>query len=75
MTSAASTPSAAARAQLHAPIEDRPAVHHAHELITEAIERHDGPGADQLMREHMRYYQLYCEARYPARMDDVIDWS
>jgi GntR family transcriptional regulator, transcriptional repressor for pyruvate dehydrogenase complex len=57
------------------PLEDRPAVHHAHELITEAIERHDGPGAEQLMREHMRYYQLYCEARYPARMDDIIDWS
>jgi DNA-binding FadR family transcriptional regulator len=55
--------------------EDRPAVFAQHEAITRAIERHDGKRAERLMREHMQHYQAYCEARYPARMEDVVDWS
>jgi GntR family transcriptional regulator, transcriptional repressor for pyruvate dehydrogenase complex len=55
--------------------EDRPEVHKAHEAITRAIEKHDSRRAERLMREHMQHYQEYCEARYPARMDDVVDWS
>lgn len=57
------------------PPEDRPLVHKQHRDITRAIERHDGRKAEMLMREHMQHYQDYCEQRYPARMDDVVDWS
>jgi GntR family transcriptional repressor for pyruvate dehydrogenase complex len=46
-----------------------------HEAITRAIEKHDARRAERLMREHMEHYKEYCEARYPARMDDVVDWS
>lgn len=55
--------------------EDRPEVHKQHEAITRAIEKHDARRAERLMRDHMQHYQDYCEARYPARMDDVVDWS
>ena len=55
--------------------EDRPLVHEHHGEITRAIERHDGPAAERAMREHMQHYRRHCEARYPARMDDVVDWS
>ncbi|WP_148573852.1 FadR/GntR family transcriptional regulator [Nocardioides caldifontis] len=55
--------------------EERPSVHAAHQEITRAIEKHDGRRAEELMREHLQHYQDYCERRYPARMDDVVDWS
>jgi GntR family transcriptional repressor for pyruvate dehydrogenase complex len=55
--------------------EDRPTVFAQHEGITRAIARHEGKRAERLMREHMQHYQRYCESRYPARMDDVVDWS
>lgn len=55
--------------------EDRPLVYQQHEQITRAIEKHNGKRAERLMREHMQHYREYCEARYPARMDDVVDWS
>jgi len=55
--------------------EDRPLVFEQHELITKAIEKHDPKRAERLMREHMQHYVEYCEARYPARMDDVVDWN
>lgn len=55
--------------------EDRPEVHRQHEAITRAIENHDARRAERLMREHMRHYQDYCESLYPARMDDIVDWS
>ncbi|HEY2298707.1 MAG TPA: FCD domain-containing protein [Jatrophihabitans sp.] len=55
--------------------EDRPLVFRQHEAITRAIEKHDARRAERLMREHMEHYKEYCEARYPARMDDVVDWS
>ena len=55
--------------------EDRPTVHQQHEAITKAIEKHDGRRAEKLMRQHLQHYQDYCEMRYPARMDDVVDWS
>lgn len=54
---------------------DRDEVHSQHEGITRAIEKHDAKRAERLMREHMHHYQQYCETRYPARMDDVVDWS
>lgn len=55
--------------------EERPAVHEEHRGITQAIEQHDGRKAEELMRAHLQHYQDYCERRYPARMDDVVDWS
>jgi DNA-binding FadR family transcriptional regulator len=55
--------------------EDRPLVFQQHEQITRAIEKHEAKRAERLMREHMQHYQEYCEVRYPARMDDVVDWS
>jgi DNA-binding FadR family transcriptional regulator len=55
--------------------EDRPMVHQQHEAITRAIEKHEAKKAERLMREHLQHYQEYCELRYPARMDDVVDWS
>ena len=54
---------------------DRDKVHKEHEGITRAIERHEVKRAERLMREHMQSYQSYCEIRYPARMDDVVDWT
>jgi len=56
-------------------VEDRPKVHSEHQGITQAIERHDARRAERLMREHMKHYQEYCEQQYPARMNDVVDWS
>jgi GntR family transcriptional regulator, transcriptional repressor for pyruvate dehydrogenase complex len=55
--------------------EDRPLVHQQHEGIAKAIEKHDGKKAERLMREHLEHYQQYCEVRYPARMEDIVDWS
>jgi len=55
--------------------QDRPLVFQQHEAITRAIEKHNARRAELLMREHMEHYKEYCEARYPARMDDVVDWS
>lgn len=55
--------------------EDRPLVHQHHRDIAGAIERGSGRKAEQLMRAHMEHYREYCERRYPARLDDVVDWS
>jgi DNA-binding FadR family transcriptional regulator len=57
------------------PPEDRQLVFQQHEAITRAIEKHDPKRAERLMREHMANYQDYCETRYPARMDDIVDWK
>lgn len=55
--------------------EDRPRIFEEHEAITRAIEKHEPTKAGRLMREHLQKYQDFCEARYPARMDDIVDWS
>jgi DNA-binding FadR family transcriptional regulator len=55
--------------------EDRPLVHQQHEEITRAIETRKPRRAERLMREHLEHYRAFCEARYPARMDDVVDWT
>lgn len=57
------------------PEEERAHVFEEHEAITRAIERHDPKKAERLMREHMLEYMAYCEKRYPARMDDLVDWK
>jgi GntR family transcriptional repressor for pyruvate dehydrogenase complex len=57
------------------PEDQRPQITKAHTDIARAIERHEVRKAERLMREHMEYYQQYCEMRYPARLDDTVDWS
>jgi DNA-binding FadR family transcriptional regulator len=57
------------------PPEDRARVLQEHAGIARAIERHDAKRAERLMREHMLEYVEYCEKRYPARMDDIVDWK
>jgi DNA-binding FadR family transcriptional regulator len=59
---------------LYAP-EHRDGVLRDHAAIARAIERHDAKRAERLMRAHMADYKEYCEVRYPARMDDLVDWS
>jgi DNA-binding FadR family transcriptional regulator len=59
---------------LYAP-EHRDEVLRDHAAIAKAIERHEAKKAERLMREHMVHYKEYCELRYPARMDDLVDWS
>jgi GntR family transcriptional repressor for pyruvate dehydrogenase complex len=54
---------------------ERGRVQQEHQAIAKAIERHDAKKAERLMRAHMDYYREYCELRYPARLDDVVDWS
>lgn len=54
--------------------EERPLVHEQHDAIAHAILAGNGHLAESLMRDHLRHYQDYCERRYPARMDDVVDW-
>ncbi len=46
-----------------------------HAAIARAIERRDPKRAERVMREHMERYKQFCEERYPARMDDLVDWS
>jgi DNA-binding FadR family transcriptional regulator len=55
--------------------EDRPVIFQQHKSIANAIERGNARQAEKLMREHMQQYQEYCEKRYPARLDDIVDWS
>jgi GntR family transcriptional regulator, transcriptional repressor for pyruvate dehydrogenase complex len=57
------------------PVEQRDDVLRQHEAIARAIERHEPRRAERLMREHMTAYQEYCEQRYPARMDNYVDWD
>jgi DNA-binding FadR family transcriptional regulator len=57
------------------PPDHRAAVLHQHELIARAIERHDPRRAERLMREHMQEYKQFCEQRYPARMEEYVDWN
>jgi DNA-binding FadR family transcriptional regulator len=57
------------------PPDQREDVIRQHGAIAKAIEKHDTKRAERLMRDHMRLYQEYCEARYPARMDDLVDWN
>ena len=57
------------------PEDQRDRIGAAHAEITAAVERHDAPEAERLMRGHMDHYREYCELRYPARLDDIVDWS
>jgi GntR family transcriptional regulator, transcriptional repressor for pyruvate dehydrogenase complex len=45
-----------------------------HVMIADAIGAGDGPRAEQLMREHMNEYAKYVGQRYPAMLDEVVEW-
>jgi len=45
-----------------------------HKEIADAIGAGDGPRAEQLMREHMVDYAKYVGQRYPAMLDEVVEW-
>jgi len=57
------------------PTDERAHVLEQHEAIARAIEKRVPKRAEALMREHMLEYVDYCEKRYPARMDDIVDWK
>jgi DNA-binding GntR family transcriptional regulator len=57
------------------PTDERSHVIEQHEAITRAIEARSPKRAETLMRQHMVEYVEYCEKRYPARMDDMVDWK
>jgi GntR family transcriptional repressor for pyruvate dehydrogenase complex len=56
------------------PPEKRGDVIRDHEAIARAIAKGDGTRAEKLMRAHMEDYARYVETRYPALMDEVIEW-
>lgn len=57
------------------PVDERPAVLEGYTQIARTIESGDGPQSWRLVREHMQGYGAYCDSRYPARMDEVVDWG
>lgn len=57
------------------PPDQRDDVLRDHAAIAKAIQKRDPKRAERLMREHMERYKQYCEVRYPARMEDLVDWS
>jgi DNA-binding GntR family transcriptional regulator len=56
------------------PPTDRTKVIDVHGAIGQAIIEGDAELAEHLMRKHMREYIDYVKTRYPALMDEVIDW-
>jgi DNA-binding FadR family transcriptional regulator len=46
----------------------------AHEAIARAIETGNGTRAEKLMREHMEHYAEFVLERYPAIMDEIVEW-
>jgi DNA-binding FadR family transcriptional regulator len=57
------------------PADQREDVLRDHAAIAEGDREARPQAAERLMREHMVRYKEYCEERYPARMDDLVDWS
>jgi DNA-binding FadR family transcriptional regulator len=57
------------------PPERRADVVKDHEAIAKAIVKGDGDRAERLMRDHMLEYARYVEERYPALMDEIIEWN
>jgi DNA-binding FadR family transcriptional regulator len=62
------------RGRMLFPLEERPNVIKAHVDIAVAIGAGDGPRAERGMREHMEVYASYVRERYPALIDEIIDW-
>ena len=56
------------------PVSRREGVRNAHEEIARAIIAGDGARAETLMREHMIEYAEYVRKRFPALLDEVVDW-
>jgi DNA-binding FadR family transcriptional regulator len=56
------------------PVSRRSGVRDVHGEIAQAIRDGDAESAEQLMREHMIEYVNYTKRRYPALLDEVVDW-
>jgi DNA-binding FadR family transcriptional regulator len=56
------------------PPEDRAAVGEVHASIAQAVADGEADRAEQLMRDHMQRYADYLRRRYPALIDEVVDW-
>lgn len=57
------------------PIRRRRAVHEAHTRIFEALQNRDPIESAETMREHIREYTRYIEAKYPDVIDAPISWT
>lgn len=57
------------------PVNQRQRVIEAHEEVAEAIFAGDGDRAESAMRAHLEHYAEYSKLRYPARLDDVVEWE
>jgi DNA-binding FadR family transcriptional regulator len=57
------------------PPEKRGDVVNAHDEIAQAIAAGNADRAEEAMRRHMLDYVHYVEQRYPALVDEVIEWS
>ncbi|GEL26392.1 hypothetical protein PSU4_53460 [Pseudonocardia sulfidoxydans NBRC 16205] len=56
------------------PDDERDHVESDHSAIIDAIEAHDAPRAEALMRRHLEEYVRYCELRYPGVLDEIVEW-
>lgn len=56
------------------PVSRRSGIRDAHAAIAEAIRDGDADRAETLMREHMVEYVEYAKRRYPALLDEIVDW-
>lgn len=56
------------------PVSRRDGVRDVHAEIAQAIRDGDADRAETLMRQHMVEYLEYTRKRYPALLDEVVDW-
>ncbi|QZS59084.1 FCD domain-containing protein [Rhodococcus opacus] len=56
------------------PEDERHEVENSHKRITEAVEQHDAPEAERLVREHVEFYRDFCEDNYPHILSDIVEW-
>jgi GntR family transcriptional regulator, transcriptional repressor for pyruvate dehydrogenase complex len=56
------------------PMRERKKVQADHEAIIDAIQRGDAAAAEELMRKHMDDFWRWVTKRYPALLDEVVDW-
>jgi DNA-binding FadR family transcriptional regulator len=45
-----------------------------HRQLAQLIADGDAEGAERLMSEHFKAQHDYCRARWPARLDELIEW-
>jgi DNA-binding FadR family transcriptional regulator len=54
------------------PESRREGVFHEHEEIVAAIERNDGPAAEDAMRRHMQEFVDYLNRDHPQMLDEIV---